>query len=54
MTVHHPHPSENAWAVKAQHIAGGLASIKTAIDIGRTLYSAGTTIAPYVAAALAA
>ena len=51
MTVYHP--TENVWAKRAGQVAGGLAMIKQGIDIGRSLWSAGQTIAPYVIAAMA-
>ena len=51
MTVYHP--TENTWTKRAGQVAGGLAMIKTGLDVGRTLWTAGQTIAPYVIAAMA-
>ena len=44
------HPTENVWAKRAGQVAGGLALIEQGIDVGRTLWSAGSAIAPYVLA----
>ena len=35
---------------KVQSIAQGIGMIKTGIDVGRTLWSVGSTVAPYVGA----
>ena len=51
MTVYHP--QEHTWAKRVGQISAGLGMIKTGIDVGKSLWSAGSAVAPYILAAIA-
>ena len=43
---------DHGFGQKVHTMAQGLGMIKTGIDIGKTLWSVGSTVAPYVGALL--
>ena len=49
-----PTPDDVGLGSKVQRLVGGLGAIKTAYDIGHTLYDAATLAAPYAARAMQA